>query len=42
VDDTGRRFVDSSSFTLYAGTSQPDSLSEQLTGTKCISIGIKL
>ncbi len=42
VDDAGRRFVDSRSFTLYAGTSQPDELSCRLTGSPCISVQITL
>jgi beta-glucosidase len=42
VDENGRRFVDSDSFTLYAGTSQPDALSCELTGVKCASVEIKL
>ncbi len=42
VDDTGRRRVDSSSFTLYAGVSQPDALSCGLTGCKCARIEIRL
>jgi len=42
VDDSGRRFVDGSSFTLYAGISQPDSLSCHLTGCECASIDITL
>lgn len=36
VDGQGRRFVDSNSFTLYAGTSQPDPLSCALTGAGCV------
>ena len=42
VDETGRRFVDSRSFTLYAGTSQPDALSCRLTGCTCLSTEINL
>ncbi|MBQ8961237.1 MAG: glycoside hydrolase family 3 C-terminal domain-containing protein [Ruminococcus sp.] len=42
VDDEGRRSRDASSFTVYAGTSQPDELSETLTGSKCLSVKIKL
>lgn len=37
VDEEGNRFVDSSSFTLFAGTCQPDALSQQLSGTVCVS-----
>ena len=40
VDDNGRRSRSADKFTLYAGTSQPDKLSEKLTGTGCISINI--
>ncbi len=40
VDDTGRRFVDSRSFTLYAGVSQPDPVSAKLTGRACARIDI--
>ncbi len=40
VDNTGRRFVDSNSFTLFAGTSQPDALSCCLTGCECASLQI--
>ncbi len=35
VDGGGRRFVDSDSFTLFAGVSQPDALSIRLTGCEC-------
>jgi len=40
VDDGGKRYVDSGSFTLFAGMSQPDALSEKLSGTKCVQIDI--
>ncbi len=40
VDDTGKQFVDSRSFTLYAGVSQPDPLSFRLTGLKCAQTDI--
>ena len=42
VNDKGERRVFADSFTLYAGTHQPDSLSEKLSGTKCISLEITL
>jgi len=42
IDDSGHRFIDSKSFTLYAGISQPDALSCQLTGCECISVNIFL
>ena len=37
VDSSGIRAVRGTEFTLYAGTCQPDPLSEQLTGTACVS-----
>lgn len=40
VDDNGERSRSAKGFTLYAGTSQPDPLSEKLTGTGCLSINI--
>lgn len=40
VDEKGIRAKTSNEFVLYAGTSQPDELSEKLTGTKTISINI--
>ena len=40
VDDKGERKVFGDKFTLYAGTSQPDALSEKLTGIKCASVEI--
>ncbi|WP_044914498.1 glycoside hydrolase family 3 C-terminal domain-containing protein [Butyrivibrio sp. WCE2006] len=42
VDDDGNREIFSETFVLYAGTCQPDSRSEQLTGHKCISQDIRL
>ncbi len=42
VDDAGRRFVDSRRFTLYAGVSQPDDLSCQLSGCACAKTHISL
>lgn len=42
VDENGERKIFSNRFTLYAGTSQPDKISERLTGTKCVSVEIKL
>jgi len=41
VDDSGKRFVDSDSFTLFAGTSQPDELSAKLGGGKVAKLDIK-
>ena len=40
VNDNGERKVFGSRFTLFAGTSQPDALSEKLTGKKCVSTEI--
>ena len=40
VNDKGERRVFADSFTLYAGTHQPDALSERLTGTKCLGLEI--
>ncbi len=40
VDENGVRKVFGSKFTLYAGTHQPDALSEKLTGEKCASTEI--
>ena len=42
VDDEGVRAVRSTVFTLYAGTCQPDALSESLTATKTLSTEIHL
>ena len=36
VDEDGNRKLFSDKFTIYAGTSQPDKRSEELTGLKCI------
>ncbi len=40
VDEQGIRKVRSEQFTLYAGTHQPDKLSETLDGSGCLSIDI--
>ena len=42
VDDKGERKVFSSEFTLFAGISQPDPLSEKLTDIPCRSITVNL
>ena len=42
VDNDGNRFVDSDSFTLYAGVCQPDELSQKLSGTIPVSVEINL
>ena len=38
VDDSGKRFVDGSHFDLYAGLSQPDERSVELTGVKPVQM----
>lgn len=40
VTEKGERVREGKRFTLYAGISQPDKLSEALTGTKCSSVDI--
>ncbi|MBE6836867.1 MAG: glycoside hydrolase family 3 protein [Ruminococcus sp.] len=40
VNEKGERIVEGNKFTLYAGTSQPDELSEKLSGKKCVSVEI--
>lgn len=43
VNDDGVRYLDKeSALTLYFGTSQPDELSEKLTGKKCVAVDITL
>lgn len=42
VDENGERGRFGSRFTLYAGTHQPDEISEKLCGTKCVSTEINL
>jgi beta-glucosidase len=42
VDDDGKRIVDSSSFRLFVGVSQPDDRSVELTGVKPLQADIKL
>ncbi len=42
VDESGERKVFSSEFSLFAGVCQPDELSEQLCGSKCIKINVKI
>ena len=41
-DENGERKRFGSSFTLYAGTHQPDEISEKLSGTKCVSTAINI
>ncbi|MGN1422362.1 MAG: fibronectin type III-like domain-contianing protein, partial [Oscillospiraceae bacterium] len=40
VDENGERKRFGSIFTLFAGTHQPDEISEKLSGTKCVSTEI--
>jgi beta-glucosidase len=42
VDDVGNRYIDSDSFTIFAGLSQPDRRSVELTGMKPLSVDISL
>ena len=42
VDENGTRQRFGNKFTLYAGTHQPDLMSERLSGNKCISVEISL
>ena len=42
VNEKGEWVNEGSEFTLYAGTSQPDELSEKLTGKKCTTLKINL
>ena len=42
VNENGERRVFSDRFTLYAGTCQPDRISEELTGNKCVSMEITM
>ena len=37
VDEAGKRFVEAGEFTVFAGGSQPDAVSEKLTGAKALS-----
>ena len=42
IDDEGNRVMDGKIFSVYAGLSQPDALSEKLTGAKCIKTEVTL
>ncbi len=42
VDDEGNRYIDSDSFTIFAGVSQPDKRSLELTGIETLSVDINL
>ena len=42
VDGDGNRKIFSDSFRIYAGVSQPDSRSEELTGHKCVFEDVKI
>ena len=41
-NDEGKRVLDSKSFTLYAGVSQPDKHSVELCGVKPVAVEVKL
>ena len=41
IDDAGKRVPAAGGFTLYAGTSQPDRRSQELTGKKPVQIEIR-
>jgi len=41
VDDAGRRFVDSDSFTVFVGTCQPDGVSRGLTNGRIAQVDVK-
>jgi len=40
VDDEGNVITDCNTFDIYAGISQPDELSEKLTGSSCIRVSV--
>lgn len=42
VDEQGNRHIDSKHFKLFAGISQPDKRSEELTGEKSVSVNVIL
>jgi beta-glucosidase len=42
VNEKGERAVYSKEFTLYAGVSQPDPLSEKLCGCSCARVEIRI
>ena len=42
VDENGNRDIFSKKFDIFAGTMQPDSRSEELTGHKCVSKEVNL
>lgn len=43
VNENGERFLDKDAeFELFAGVSQPDTLSMKLGGEKCLSVKVKL
>jgi beta-glucosidase len=41
VDDEGNRAITSGRFTLYVATSQPDAVSERLTGNKPVTLDVR-
>lgn len=42
VDDKGNRYIHSDSFTIFAGVSQPDKRSLELTGVETLSVDISI
>ena len=42
VDEQGKRRIDGQTFSLYAGMSQPDERSKQLTGRKSVELQIRI
>ncbi len=40
VNDEGEVISGGNEFTFYAGTCQPDPLSEKLSGTSCVSVSV--
>ena len=42
VDEDGNRDVFAKNFTVFAGFSQPDARSEELTGNKCVKVSVKI
>ena len=41
VDEDGNRDIFAKNFTIFAGFSQPDARSEELTGNKCVKTSVK-
>ena len=42
VDEDGNRDIFAKNFTVFAGFSQPDARSEELTGKKCLSASVEI